>query len=56
MTSEQEKMLQECLDSDHGLTAWELDFIENLDENFRDRPLSEKQVDILVRINGKVLG
>jgi hypothetical protein len=55
MTGEQEAMLDECLNAESGLSGWELDFVENLDQNFRDRPLSEKQVDRLIEINAKVL-
>lgn len=55
MTKDQENMLDECLNAEAGLSPWEIDFIDNLDQNFRERPLSEKQVEVLLRINGKIL-
>jgi len=55
MTKDQESMLEECLNAESGLTPWEMDFIDNLDQNFRERDLSEKQTEVLERINGKIL-
>ena len=55
MTKDQEAMLDECLNAESGLTPWECDFIDNLDQNFRERELSDKQVEVLERINGKIL-
>ena len=54
MTSDQEKMLDECLSAESGLTGWELDFVDNLDSNWRDRELTERQSDALVRIVEKL--
>ena len=36
-----------------GLTAWEIDFADNLDSSCRTRGLSEKQLDVLNRIAEK---
>lgn len=55
MSKNEEAMLDECLNAVCDLTSWEIDFIENLDRNFRDRPLSERQIEVLERINGKIL-
>lgn len=55
MTTDQTAMLNECLDADRGLTAWELGFIEDLDRNWRDSNLSPKQAEKLAQINEKVL-
>jgi hypothetical protein len=55
VTKDQEDMLDECLNAEGGLSAWELDFIDNLDQNFRDRELSDAQADKLEDINAKVL-
>jgi hypothetical protein len=54
MTTDQEKTLDECLEAESGLAPWELDFIDNLDQNFRDRDLSEKQANNLEQTNAKV--
>lgn len=54
MTEIQQKMLDEILEAETGLTGWEMDFIESLDK-IRDCPLTEKQIDILIKINSKVL-
>ncbi len=55
MTKDEEQMLDECLDAESGLSAWELDFIDNLDHNWRGRDLTERQHETLERIVGKVL-
>lgn len=55
MTRDEEKMLDECLDTETGLTDWEIGFIEALDRDWRGRPLSEKQHDALERTVNKVL-
>ncbi len=55
MTSEQEKLLDELLEKDSGLTGWEMDFIDDMDQKFRERPLSEKQADALLRVWEKVM-
>ncbi len=41
-------MLDDLLDAESGLTAWEMDFIGDLD-NRRGRKLTEKQADALKR-------
>jgi len=48
-------VLDELLEVESGLTAWEMDFIESLDKQ-RGRGFTEKQVEILNRIHEKVLG
>lgn len=50
MTEVELHYLDSLLDCENGLTPWELDFIESLDENFRERNLSEKQADRLEAI------
>lgn len=55
MTKDQQSMLDECLNAGSGLTPWELQFIEDLDSNWRDRELSVKQSTVLSRINLKAL-
>jgi len=54
MTENQEQMLDECLEADHGLTPKEIDYLEDLDNNWRDRDLSQKQADWLERINARI--
>ncbi len=44
-----EQKLDELLDKESGLTPWEIDFIESLDER-RGRQISEKQEEIIDRI------
>ena len=53
MSAEQEQLLDDLLEKDNGLTAWELDFIESLDGQ-RERELSDKQDEALHRIARKV--
>lgn len=54
MTDDEEKMLDEALEAESGLTAWEMDFVDNLDKTYRKRELSFKQSDILCRIMEKL--
>lgn len=55
MTKDEEKMLDECLGDDNDrLTTWEIEFLESLNRQ-RTRNLSPKQLEILERINTKVL-
>lgn len=56
MTPDQLKMLDECIEAESGLSGWEIDFIENLDANFRGRELTDRQADKLEAINEKVIG
>ena len=53
MTDDQESLLDDILALESGLTAWEIDFAENLDASCRTRDLSEKQSDVLNRIAEK---
>ncbi len=43
MTDEELKMLDEAIDAESGLRPRELDFIEDLDERYRNCDLSPKQ-------------
>lgn len=36
-------LLDDLLEIESGLTGWEVSFIENLDADWRDRELTEKQ-------------
>ena len=54
MTADQESLLDDLLASeDANLTGWEIDFLDSLDSNRRERSLSEKQLDVLHRIARK---
>lgn len=55
MTKDQESILDDLLAADSGLTGREIDYIEDLDQNWRDRDLSEPQNDWLQRIAERVL-
>ena len=55
MTRDELNMLDELLETDSGLTAWEMDFVESLDAH-RQRALSEKQIEALERTWHKILG
>jgi hypothetical protein len=55
MTDTERAMLDECLASDHGLTDWEITFIESLDKHWRDQWISDRQLTCLESINHKVL-
>lgn len=46
MTTVQEDMIDELLNSEEGLSAWEIDFIEDLDR-LRGRELTVRQADKL---------
>ncbi len=52
MTHEEREMLDDLLDQDSGLTAWEIDFLESLDQWDGDLTLnqSEKLKDIYDRV------
>lgn len=50
MTDSQIKKLDELLEKEEGLFSGEIDLIDNLDNNFRERNLSEKQENWLDRI------
>lgn len=57
MTSDEERMLNECLAAEHGLTGWEIDFIDDLDQHREATDgfeLSPKQHDKLKQIVEKV--
>lgn len=55
MTVKQERLLDDILAVDRGLTGREIDFLDDLDQNWRDRDLSERQDDWLQRIGERVL-
>ncbi len=46
MNDEELTMLDECLNTDEGLSPWEMDFVEDLDKR-RQIELSQKQHDKL---------
>lgn len=53
MTEHEQSLLDDLLALDSGLTAWEVEFIDNLDKNWRGRDLTEKQEQVLHRIAKK---
>ena len=53
MTKTEEALLDDLLAVESGLSAWEIDFIDNLD-GLRDRVLTPKQVDKMHDIARKV--
>lgn len=55
MNPNQIAMLDELLERESGLSAWELDFICDLDKR-RDRPLTERQADKLLQIWERLCG
>lgn len=55
MTPDQQKMLDECFDAESGLSPRELEFIGNLEENYRHRELSAKQADWLMAIASRLI-
>lgn len=57
MNRVQRKFILDALDQDHILTEWEMQFINDLaerDEKYPDKELSEKQNEILNRIQRKL--
>lgn len=54
MTHDEQKLVDDLLMIESGLTAWEMEFTENLDNGFRERSLSDKQRDRLNVIAEKV--
>ena len=46
----EQAMLDDALKAESGLSGWEIDFLENLNEVFRKRELSVKQHDKLQEI------
>lgn len=50
MTQSQIYLLQDLLEIDEGLSDWEIEFIENLHQNFREKDLTMKQRNRLVEI------
>ncbi len=55
MTEPQQEILNDLLNLENGLRPAELTFIEDLDQNWRGRPLSSKQLDWLLRIADRLL-
>lgn len=47
MTHDEQKLVDDLLLIESGLTGWEMDFLDNLDNGFRERALSERQRDRL---------
>jgi len=54
MNRVQIKFIEDALDQDHKLTAWECDFISDISDRGDDYELSEKQNEILNRIQRKL--
>lgn len=55
MTKEQLSILDDLLEVESGLSARDMDFIEDLDRRWRDRDLSEKQLEWLLNLSEKIL-
>lgn len=55
MTEQQERLLDDLLATDSGLSGREIDFLDDLDQRWRNRDLSEPQNDWLQRIGERVL-
>ena len=49
-----QRIILDALDNGHLLTEWEIGFIDDLAEKDNDYALSEKQKEILLRIENKV--
>lgn len=54
VNEEEEKMLDEALAAESGLSGWELDFLDNINKVFRKKELSERQHDKLQEIVDKL--
>lgn len=54
MNRVQQKFICDALDNDHDLTEWEIEFINSLADKPDDYQLSEKQNEILNRIQRKI--
>ena len=48
-------MLDELLELEEGLSAWEMDFIDSLDRSRRTKELTEKQRDRFMSIVDQLL-
>jgi len=46
-------MLDECLELDEGLAPREMDFLDNLDRNYRSKGLTDPQLKWLKDIHGR---
>ena len=55
MTEYEEKMLGDLFELEKGLTGWEMDFLDDLNDIWLDLDLSEKQHDCLEKIARRVL-
>ncbi len=53
MTEDQKRMLDECLEMDEGLRPREMDFLDNLDRNYRVKGLTAPQEKWLEEIHGR---
>lgn len=55
MTPKELSLVEELLELEAGLSAWEIEFLDNLDENWRDcDELTDKQSRVLERIARKM--
>ena len=55
MTEQQEKLLDELLEQESGLSGKEMDFLGDLDTKWRERELTEKQAEWLEAIGERRL-
>lgn len=54
MNRVQVQLIKECLDSEHQMSVWEWDFINNIADKDDDYELSEKQNKVLNEINSRL--
>lgn len=55
MTKDEKNVVSDLLELEEGLSDWEIDFLDNLYNNFADRELSPKQRDVLCSLSEKHL-
>ncbi len=53
MTEDQKRILDECLERDEGLRGNEINFLDNLNRKWRDKPLTGPQKKWLEDIHGR---
>ncbi len=53
MSEDQKRILDECLELDEGLRPREMDFLDNLDQNYRAKELTVPQERWLEAIHGR---
>jgi len=55
MTYDEERLVDDLLNSDHGMSCREVEFLDSLDQNYRGKTLSPRQSDWLQNIGQRVL-